>query len=508
MPKVIIGEYTDIEIGTNRNQQIVKKLDTWNRTETFLKNDEDEILKKFMVKLPNESDVAFDKRKKYFVQTFINTANDLLTAPVNSIFAQNIKLTFENENSMLKSFSENVTRANDRITFLEWLKTYVALNLRAYGNVITLVTKPKIQAKNREEERFLGLPYLKNIRCQDIVNWQIIDGRFIWFSYKSSYQKPWLNPISEEYPESKLVEYIWTPSELIVRDKDKSIIPELSFVHNYGFVPIIVQASFLCDSDNIIGSAAFDNTANMLVTFNNLIHTAVHELYKHGGALLLRHDESIVAQSRRVDSMGNTEIKKQDNDSTLEWGGENKPEYLVKDLQVERMKEMALFYLQQAILNERDLKSVTKIGETGAIQNQSGISKMVDREPMEASLNSLAVDLEHYTNKVYEMVADMLLVEDDHVFNIDKDFDLKTLSDKYNDIILASKANLNQLAPTLYKEQIKAIVPSLVSDIDKQNQIYEEIDTIEGEEASLLEMFKNENKDEEETENENEKAAF
>ena len=156
--------------------------------ETLLGSDESRIVEEFAIQFPNEADHQFKARKKYFVQTFINTSQDLVSAPINSVFGQSIKEDYSDKNSMIKTFHENVTIGDDPLTFKTYLKDFVGVGLRSYGNVFTVVDKPRGESQSRMDERQSGMPFLSNIRPQDVLNWSIINGELQWFAYKGAYR--------------------------------------------------------------------------------------------------------------------------------------------------------------------------------------------------------------------------------------------------------------------------------------------------------------------------------
>ncbi len=474
-----------------QNSIITKKLDKWNRVETLLDQDEEKIKEDFAQRFPNESPEAFDARKEYFVQTFINITHDLVSAPVNSIFRQSIKAEFDNDNSMLKTFSENVTLGNDKTPYERYIKDFVGIGLRAYGNVVTVVDKPKTVGASKLNERETGMPYLSNVRPQDILDWQLIDGEMKWFAYQKNYQPPWMNPMEEDQSDTEELQYIWTQQDLFVLGTDGVLNTEMSFSHNWGFVPVVLQASFLAKPNDLIGNAAMDQTSNMIITMNNLYNLGVHELYKHGGSLLLFPEDAVTGTNFDVQKDGNPVTKRQDNNGVLSYAGEIEPKYLVKELAVDQIMNWAAFYKQSAIDNERDLKSVIKKGMDGGDISESSVAKVVDREPLEANLVSLADDIEVYTDKIYSMVGKMVNEKDDHKLEIDKDFDIRTLQQKWEEIKIARENGLPKRSPALYSEMLKNTVGDVTRDIDTQEIAIQEIDDTQDLEQEEEEMVKN-----------------
>jgi hypothetical protein len=459
-----------------QNGIISKKMWKWDRAEILLDQDEEAIKEKFPVQFPNESDAAFIERKKYFIQTFVNITHDLVSAPVNSIFRQSIKANFESETSLLKTFAENVTLGNDPTPYERYIKDFVGIGLRTYGNVITVVDKPRIEVKNRLDERKAGMPYLSNVRPQDVLDWQMQDGSMVWFAYQRNYQPEWLDPIGTTKPDVETLQYIWTRDELIVQTGDGEFVSNLSFKHGWGIVPVVWQASFLAKANDVIGNAAFDQTSNMIITMNNLYNLGVHELYKHGGSLLLMPEDAVSATNFGTDTDGETLLKKQNKGGVLTYGGEIAPNYLVKDLVTEKIMEWASFYKASAVENERDLKSVIKKGMDGGDIAESSIAKVVDREPLEANLVALADDIETYTKKIMGIVAVILKVKNDSNLEIDKDFDIRTLKQKFEEIETADKTGLGMRSPTLKTEMFKNTVGDITRDVKLQQTANKELE--------------------------------
>ena len=161
----------------------------------------------------------------------------------------------------------------------------------------------------------------------------------------------------------------------------------------------------------------------------------------------------------------------------MPYAGEVPPAYLVKELVVEEIQKAVSFWMQRAVENERDLKSVIKIGsEDVGKANASGVAKIMDREPLESNLASLAEDFETYTKRIDTMVAAILGVENDHIFEIDKSFDLRPLQQKFDELISANEVQLGKITPTMQKEMIKNMVGDITRDQEKQKEINEEIE--------------------------------
>ncbi len=464
-----------------QHPEIQRKQKAWNRIEILLDQDEDKIKEKFSIQFPNESNESFAERKKYFAQTFINQAQDLVSAPVNSIFRQSLTEEYGEENSLTYEFAQNVTLGDEVTPYARYVKDFVGVGLRSYGNVFIVVDKPREVPISKEAERKEGLPYLSMIQPQNVLNWQIVNGEMIWFAYRSEYNPVWEDPVNVEQPETENLINVWTQTDFVVINEDGDLNRDMSYTHNWGFVPVVVQGAFRAMPGDLIGNAAMDQTSNMIVIYNNLLNQGVYELFKHGGSLLLMPNDAIGATNFDADADGNPHLKRQDNNGMLMFEGEVLPQYLVKELAVEMIKEWAMSYAQAAYENERDLKSVVKRGNGDAAKQvaESGISKIIDRDPLETNLISLAEDIEICTDKIFQIVTKLLEEEDNHKFEFDKDFDLKTLSVKFDEIQKAQNAGIERKSISLANEMWKNVIGNITRDVETQEAAKEEIDNSE-----------------------------
>jgi len=468
-------------------KELKDKHKKWKRAKLLIENSEDDIAQAYCWQLPNESSADLIRRRDTFGTTFVNMAQDLVSAPGNAVFRNGYDLTFKNPNSLLSTFADNVTRSNDPVPFARYLKDHVSVGLRTYGTIFTVIDKPPIIARSRKEERENGSPYLNNIHPLDVLNYQYVDKSLLWFAYKVNWQPVWKDP-TKPAPDSEEVTVIWTKSEMIVLDSNGDTMRDKTFAHNYGFVPVVVQGSFLPNPNDVLGQSAFEQTSNMLISANNMLHLAVWELMKHGSALLMMHEESVTGSNMGNDETGETLLKTQAQSKVLMWGGEKEPNYLIKELEVEKLNTQADMYFRTAVENERDLKSVVKKGD-GGIVAQSGLAKAIDREPLEGNLVALADDLEIYASKVFSMVSKILGVKNDANLEFDTDYDLRGEADKWSEVEAAIRVKYGQITPTGLATKYKDITPMLTNDPDLQARINEEIDDNVGDPDKLLTML-------------------
>jgi len=458
--------------------EVEKRIKKWERIEILLDQDEEKITENFCRMLPNEDPKSYDIRKETYNETFVNITQDLITAPVNSVFSQGLKIDYKNENSsIVKKMNENVTIGSENITIRRYIKDFVGVAIRGYGSVCTIIDKPKNASESLAVEINDGLPYISNIQLKDIKNWSLdYEGNLNWIVYTKNYLPAWENPFTEKAPISIELECMYTKNEYIVRKAGGKVINELSMVHNYGFVPVVIQGSFLAKQGDILGNAAMFQTSNSIINMNNNLNVGNYELYKHGGALLLMPEDATSGTNLETDEKGNVNLKKHDDNGMLVYGGDIQPDYLLKELKVADFMAWAMAYQRYAIENERDLKSIANKGTSGEIVQESGFAKMVDREPLESNLISLSEDFEAWYQKVTAMRAKLMNVEDDSSIEFDKDYDLRSTKQKYEELKIAIENDVRAVSPTLFREHYKNIAPGEVRDPDILSTINNEID--------------------------------
>jgi len=466
---------TDIPV----NPELKKNENKYNRIEILLEQDEEKIREEFCIKLPNEDNNGYEERKKTFDKTFINPVQDLVTSPVNSVFRQGYSLEVDNENSLLNDFLKDVTQGNDDvIPYRQYLKDYIGPSIRAYGTVFVVVDKPRNVPLNKEDEKNNGLPYLSTLRPQDVISWQFKDGKLLWFAYRKLIEEVWEDPFMEEKPGSIPAEVLWTQTQMVIRKEDDGEIIEV-FDHNWGVVPVIIQASFLNRPSDIIGNSAMMESSNAIIIMGNLLNQGVFELQKHGSALLLMPESATSASNLETEDNGAVLTKRHDRGTMLQFDGETPPSYLVKELEVDRLLSWAEMYGKRAVENERDLKSVAKKGSDGSDVQESGFAKVISREPYETSLIALSEDLESSTNKILFVVDTMLAEKNEWKNEFDKDYDLRTKKQKLEEIKIAIDAGVWKVSETLIKEMWKNYTVEEIRDEKLQEAVFTEIDEAE-----------------------------
>ena len=479
------------------NKEIAKNLDAYRRITILLEQLEEAYTSEpFMLKLPNETTRARNTRKSWYETGFVNIAWDLVSSPRDAIFKERVKLQFKNqESSPLALWAQSVDRCTWPIDFKTYLYETVAIGLRAYGTVITIIDRPAGPFESLEEELENGMPYLTNIPPQDVLNWEFgSDGEFIWFAWKYTHQDKWIDPTK---PPPKAIEYtkILTKNELLVMQGNvvKKTIP-----HNFGFVPVVVQDLYIPPNRTcgLIGNSPFFMSSNMIIMGNNMKSIADMELAKFGSTLLLMHEEAMNPYNTETDEEGNSKTKFHDPEqfNTLIWGGQNIPEYLAKDTQaIGLADDKAMSYFMAAIENERSMASAVKKGKTGNDIAQSGIAKIIDATPVMISLVSTSLSMEHYGKKVLNMVSAMLELDTNkysYELEFPRRFDIafRALQSSLESIELMIR---NQYPSEMgMKEMWKSITDEITHDMDKQTDINNEIDSSKFnlDEEELLEL--------------------
>lgn len=479
-----------------RKNDVCSKLEsTWYRIDTLLKNDE-ERLKAYCEMFPTEDARQYEVRRKMYPQTFINISQDLISASTDIIFKSNVESGTKNKNSMLATFSENVIYSKIKLDYISMLREYLSNHLKAFGTVVVLMDKPKIKPVNRSDERINGMPYITIIDLLNVIDWEFDNDEMTWFKYKMKYRNPRVDPF--ETTDTKEYVYTWTKTDLIVSEGDtkESVINELSFTHNFGFVPIIVQSSFMYNPYDLIGNSPFMQTSNMILQANDMLNLRVYELKKHASALLVMNEESITNRNTRVDMYGESKIKKHDEGGQLLVSGDKDPFYLVKQLEVENLRICSEDYFQAALENERDMKSVIRKNSTGDLVEQSGIAKAIDREPMTFGIIAHEIDMENLTLKIMDSAAKILNVPNDYYIKFQRDIDARSQQQKYTDLKAAIDAQVEKFSETAMREVAKSSLSNISPDIETQQTINDEIDQWEpNKEAGIIENYLNETKE-------------
>lgn len=461
---------------------IKKFLPKYERIRVLVDSDEDKYdTETFCPKLPNESANARDVRKVLYKKSFLNISNDLIGATKDAIFHEGIRLEFTGgESNPLYQWHNDVTLGHDNTNLINYCQDVVIEGLRAYGHVWTILDKPDYNANNFQDELQNGAPYICNVYPGDVINYEILDGQLLWFAYKCNYYPTWTNPL-EKQPTFANTEQtrIWTRDKFIVIEVLNGKEKAKEFSHNFGFVPVIGQ-SFVesSDANSLLGLTPFFTTSNLIISANSLKSVADLEIYKHGTSVLMMNDSVVSSLNQETDDKGKTRPKMQDPEgyNIFMFSGEQKPEYLVKDLQaVDKANSQSLYYFNAAIQNERSLQSIQKKRDT---VRESGETKQYDAEPARAALRTTSNKLELWCKKVLNMVAMMLDREkltDSYVCEFPQRYILtKSVEEKFANI----KSAIENQYPSITgrKEMFKSLTPDIAHDEELRAIIDKEID--------------------------------
>ena len=460
------------------NAEIKRALPAWDRIEALYEHNEPAITE-YCKRFPNESKETFANRKSFYSRQFINPTTDLISGPVNTIVTNGCTEEFDNEKGTLRDWSLNVTQGEEKISLTEYIAMFVLPYLLSYGNVIIVIDKPQGIAANIEQEKKNYRPYLCMVRPQDIMDWQKENGELLWITYKVKYQKP-RKYATDPLKAVELV-YEWNRTELIVRENNK-IRPDLSHTHNWGFVPVVLQAAILTSPKDTIGKSTFFETSNMLLTYNDHLSKLNSDIYKSINRLV-EHEDSIGNYNSSVDANGRKIEKMADNNSKYYYSGDKPPEYIKMEIDIKDKLDMAIYYFEKAVENERDAKSVQKKGATGSTVAESGISKIVDRDPIEAKLDATAKDGEAVYHKIMNMINKIFKKDEGFTFEYNKDYNLTPMSVMIDNIVKAESSKLSAMTETGYKKLYKNLTPLLTDDKEEAQEINNEI------ESSNIESF-------------------
>lgn len=464
------------------NIELLNKHTKWKRIATLVNDNEADIVDQFCIRLPNESKKAWLERKNHFVFHFVNNVQDLISAQTKAIFRQGVRIdnddnlnnstkNKDSKDSLLQPFLDNVLNGSKKIPFEEYLRTHIADNLKAYGTIFIVIDKPGIDANNLLEEKEINKAYLTIIEPLDVVDFFYDDkDELVFFKYVS--EKLLYDEQTKEHTVKEIF-CTWTINEYIEQDNDK-IYKKVD--HGYGLVPVIIKPLYLAKAGKTIGSSSMEQTSRFIITGGTLLHLACYELYKHGSSLLMLHEDARTGANRDIDLEGNTKLKKQDSDSVLEWSGEQIPQYLLKELEVENLLILADKYYKLAEENEKTQKSVSKMGAKGQNVAESGFSKIIERAPIENNLIALASCVEDIARQILNLVAEINSIDNDIIIEFYKDFDVRTITELYKDLELAVKNNLDKVSITAYKTIHKKIIDKQITDVETKQQIMEEID--------------------------------
>lgn len=463
-------------------KELEEKHKKWKRIKVLIENDEDGLMEdNFCLKLPNETAQAYKFRKSLFSVGFVNPTIEFLTAPANTIFRNEIKEDVGAKDTRLNMFIGNVLLGRENeVPLRQYMEETVCTQQRGYGTVFILMDMPRIGNKQTEESQKENRiwPYLNMIHPLDVKNYQYENGELLWFAYEVKHRDVWNNPL-EKQPKTETETRIWTRTQYI-RVDSKGVAFDV-YDHNWGFVPVIIQASFKPESSNIIGESPFITSSRYLITANNHLNTINMELWKYSNSLLLINREALSSENSTVNEKGEYQLKTIPDGSAFVWSGEKQPDYLIRDLAViEPTLNQYNLYMDSAIDNERSAKSVAKSGYSGDEEKvKSGVALIIERDPILANIVATAIDCETIHRRAIVMADRMIndgIAKSQVKVEYDKKYDIRPFKDTL-EIIRKVVKDLRVPSETLTKLEFKKIADNEVKDLKQRKKVYSEIDS-------------------------------
>jgi hypothetical protein len=429
----------------------------------------------FCLQFPNETHQHYKYRTGVFATGFVNPTIELISAPANTIYREEIIDNVDKSDKVLTKFVSDCSSNNENIPLTRYMREQVCPSLRAYGTVFLILDMPQGQDMTVAQQVENGIwPYVTKIEPENVLNFEVVGGYLVWFAYKRSSRSvnQWLDPVAQSQPDDIEEAVVWT-KDFVYISSDSGV---TSQINPFGFVPVIIQASYLPRSCSVVGDAPFFATANNIIAANNHLNTINVEVWKHANALLLMNTTSISAVNTDVDALGNFKVKTTADGGVLLYDGV-KPEYLSSDLNVITFAERQYDrYMTEAIDNERSAKSVSRTG-TGTEQAMSGVALMFLRDPVVANIYSTALDMESCHERVLDM-ADRMIHNGQRTrtaqVEYKKDYDIKSFDQELQELKTAYEIGLH--TDIVYKEMEKKVVSSVVRDPSLRNEAFKQID--------------------------------
>jgi len=438
----------------------------WERIETLLEECESEY-SDFILKLPNETDAKLRDRKPWFVNGFFNPTQDLVTAPVQYILRRGV--TRKTDSVQLNKFISKADRSGQSLE--EFIKNEAGPNLSSYGTVFAVVDKPSTPVSNGLEQLVFGMPYLTILSPEQVKNWGWnSDGSLEWFRYTQA--APVSGGIFEKATGGGIEFVTWTRTEYIKHDSEGNEIYRIA--HNWGIVPVAIQASFVASGDTL-GKSTFFSSSRHIIMGNNHLSIAQTEIAKYGSILLI--DEADAPNPRKNVRDENTNQLKlveqaQEADTMKVADMKNRPQYLEKNLDlITKALEMATWCFKQALEAESSGKEVSPLtGNLGTDAPKSGVSKAYDWADTDAMLYSRAMDLQAFEVQICRI--EQTIMKDTKPFTIQypTSFDVMDFGEKIQQIKDLQSVNFPSI------EAIKASFKRLVPEITTSDELRKTID--------------------------------
>jgi len=441
-----------------------------------LKEEDCESYVKFMLRIPNESQQAVKDRAPGFVRGFINPTQMLLRSKGDAVFKKEVqrrKLSAGQD-----AFAKRADRSGQ--TLHEIMQNEVAPSLAAYGTVFAIMDKPPGPFANKQLEFESGLPFLTILDPMQVIwfSWAK-DGKLDWFMYYVNAPDDTSDPWNiQRDPKWKTPQGIalWTRTKFSVRSpNNKNLFYVPPTPHDFGCVPVIIQAQYL-EPGHTVGASTFFSSSDYIVMSNNLENASNNEVFKNANSTLTMDiedwDDEQQPVHERNPQTNLKELTKQTHDvKNVMLYKTNKPEYMTRDLKlIELAAARAKKYFDLAVDNEKNALSVKQISLP-----QSGVSKGYDFVDVNNMLSGFATALERFEVQAIGMGGDML--DEASAFEIvyPQDFDVGSFLERL-DFVQGLKTAAFP-SKTGMREAYKTLVPQITPDPDKQAAINKEIDS-------------------------------
>jgi hypothetical protein len=482
--KQLPAERVPVNKLTAIHREIETILPHWKRIQILVDGDEDLYKdREIFLQLPKETSDKHGDRWPWFLNGFFNPSQDLVTLKGDYIVRRGIERKLDSKE--LKAFAERADRSGE--TLNDFMRRKVAINLDAYGTVFAVVDKPRAVFADRASEIQGGMPYLCILDPQQVVNFAFNkDGSLAWFRYQAVMDDELPDPFNP-VDSCQVVYVTWTEQEYFVHNAKGERTDY--FLHNFGVVPVVIQAAFVMDDDDVLGSSTFFTASRQIVMGNNLLSVANYEIAKFGTVLMVdsmdwqdtprkRDPNSNVPQMTAPTTAGDVMPVSDMN---------KKPEYLTKDIEIiDKANAQAHYYFELAAISSASGQEASPLVADRTSNNPaSGVAKAYDFQDVDANLASFAKELESFELKVLKIVAIEMKVPTTGISVIyPKNFDVRGFVDKVDRVAALQKIKFP--SETGLRAAMHSMTPDLTNDEKIRTQIDSEIDEADvlGEEAA------------------------
>jgi hypothetical protein len=462
------------------NPAIEKRAQKYERCRVLFEDDEQTLRNDndytYCFKLPHEKQTEYNFRKNIFINGFINPTLELINAPGNVIFRCAPKEEIP-DNLLTFEFAKNVMHSKyNSISLIRWMQNIASPMFRLNGTVFVIMDMPiDVTVSLQDQKDRMIYPYINFINAANVINWEIQNGEFLWFAYRACSRPDWTN-YTKPPPRSTKEIHVWDKTNLTIyrNGKDPEVKP-----HNFGFVPVIYQTAYPDNYNDIIGDCTFFTTSKLIFTAMNFMTCANMEVLKYSASLLLMPQQAVIAENSNIDNEGQVTLKKHYDETTMIYGGDKPPQFLTKDLQsIPVARDQYREYITEAINNEKNAKSIRKMGIGGEEVMQSGIAKAIERDPVQANIVSTATDCELLHRKILNMAA-IILEEPLDEINVEyeKQYDIKSFEDKLNNLVTFMTKVTDYPSITGKREMFKSVTEGITEEPETAKIINAEIDT-------------------------------